>query len=138
MPIKHRSCYKCKTEIETAEAKCARCGRRLRSRTEIRTLGALMIFLGSFLIIFMGYISLWMYNVILHPETANGAKFTGDNNELLLIAAVFGFVFLFSLVAVINGFWQLIFGRRNMILVWIIIVFGIIFIGSGLALTLFT
>jgi hypothetical protein len=136
--LKHRSCYKCKYEIETADIKCNACGRRLRSRTEIRVLGAIIILLGGFLLVLMGTISIWMYNVIFHPETANGARFTGDTNELALIAGVFGFVFLFSFVALAAGFWQLIFGRRNMILVWIIIGLGIVFIIGVEAMVFFT
>lgn len=138
MQIKHRSCFKCKYETETADAKCARCGRRLRSRTEIRVLGAILIFLGGFLLVVMGTISSWMYNVIFHPQSANGAKFTGDASELAMIAGVFGFVFLFSFIAVIAGLWQLILGRRNMILVWIIVGLGIIFIVGGEAMLFFT
>lgn len=134
MQVKYRSCYKCSYEIETVDATCARCGRHLWSRTEVRVRGAILTVLGSFLIIFMGYISIWMYNVIFHPETANGARFTGNQNELAMIAGVFGFVFLFSFVALITGLWQLILGRRNMILVWVIVALGIVFIIGGEAL----
>jgi hypothetical protein len=137
MQIKHRSCFKCQTEIETAETKCHRCGRRLESRTETRVRGSILIILGGFLIVFMGMISSWMINVIFYPQAANGAKFTGDENELLMIAGVFGFVFLFSIFAVITGLWQLIFGRRNRILVWMIIGLGIFFIIGGEALVFF-
>jgi hypothetical protein len=137
MQIKHRSCFKCKYEIETTEPKCARCGRRLRTRTEIRVLGAVMISLGGFLLVAMSIISGWIYTVIFHPESANGAKFTGDENQLMMIAGVFGFIFLFSFVAIAAGLWQLILGRRNMILVWTILGLGIIFIVGGNAVIFF-
>ena len=137
MQITHRSCFKCKTEIETAETKCVRCGRPLFSRTNIRIRGAIMVFLGGFLIALMGTISIWMYGVIFHPA-ANGARFNGDANELAMIAGIFGFIFLFSFIAVITGLWQLILGKRNMILVWTIMAFGFIFIIGGTAFVFYT
>jgi hypothetical protein len=138
MQIKHRSCFKCKYEIESADTKCARCGRPLFSRTNIRIRGALLVFIGVFLLALMTSISSWMYNVIFYPQAANGAKFTGDENQLMMIAGVFGFVFLFSFIAIIAGLWQLILGRRNMILVWAILGMGIIFVAGGWAVVFFT
>lgn len=135
--VKHRSCFKCKYETETADTKCARCGRRLRSRTEIRILGAILVCLGGFLLVAMTFVTGWMYNVIFYPQTANGAKFTGDADDLAMIAGVFGFVFLFSFIALIAGLWQLILGRRNMILVWAIVGLGIVFIVGGEAMVFF-
>jgi hypothetical protein len=134
MQVKHRSCFKCKYEIETADSKCNQCGQRLRSRTEIRALGSLLIVLSSFLIGVMTMISSWMYNVIYSPQTANGSRFNGDEKDLAMIAGVFAFVFLFSFTALAAGLWQVIFGRRNMILVWTIIGLGIVFIAGGWAI----
>ena len=97
-----------------------------------------MLFMGGFLIAFMGYISIWVSKAVFHPSTTNGAKFTGDSNQLAMIAGIFGFIFLFGFIAVIAGLWQLVFGKRNVILVWTIIALGIIFIIGGEAFIFFT
>ena len=133
MQTKHRTCFKCKYEAETADHKCPRCGRRLRTRAEIRGLGAVLVFLGGFLMTVIGAISVWMYNIIFYPAASGGSRFTGGDSELALIAGVFGFVFLFGFVAAVAGLWQLILGRRNMILVWTIVALGIIFLVGGQA-----
>jgi hypothetical protein len=133
MQIKHRTCFKCKYEAETAALICPRCRKRLRSRGEIRLLGGVLVMIGGLLLAMMSAISIGVYGIIFHPGNANGARFTGGESELMMIAGVFGFVFLFGFIAVIAGLWQLILGRRNMLLVWTIVGLGIIFIVGGQA-----
>lgn len=97
-----------------------------------------MVIMSVFLIALMSTISSWMYGVVFLPETANGARFNGTENQLMLIAGTFGFIFLFSFIGLITGLWQLIFGRRNRILVWTVMAFGFIFLIGGLGIVFYT
>jgi hypothetical protein len=129
---------KCGFMAETAEKKCSRCGGLMRTTTTMRVLGAVMIALGGFLIVFMGIITLWAYNLVQHSsDTGTGARFTGTKDQMLMMFGVFGFVMLFGVVALVTGSWQLIFGRRNKILTWVVFGLGAIFVIGGLAFDAF-
>jgi hypothetical protein len=81
----------------------------------------------------MGLITFWAVDLIRHNNDPNGAsRFTGTEQQMYLMFGVFAFVMLFGLAALTAGLWQLIFGRRNMILVWIVLGLGAIFVVGGL------
>jgi hypothetical protein len=44
---------------------------------------------------------------------------------------ILGFVFFFGFVSFAAGLWQLILGRRNMILIWVILGLGVVFLVGG-------
>lgn len=129
--LPHKTCYKCSYEAQTAEIKCPRCRKKLWTRTETRVLGGVLAALGSFLVVVMGAIILFFVGLMSQSGKSSGAKFTGTKNDAVMVFAILGFVLLFGFTSLIAGLWQLIFGRRNMVLIWIVLGLGIIFLVGG-------
>ena len=85
----------------------------------------------------MGYLSWWMYNAITAPTPAGSSpRFTGGPQDITFMVFVFGLVMIIGLVSLIGGLWQIVFGKRNKTLVYIIIGLGAIFIATGLAVSI--
>ena len=132
--IQHRTCYKCHYEAETAETRCPRCrNKKLWTRTETRVLGGVLAALGSFLMVVMGVIIIFFIGLAdtAGKKGVSGPRFSGTKNDLLLVFIILGFVFFFGVVSFVAGLWQLIFGRRNMILIWLVIALGVVFLIGG-------
>jgi hypothetical protein len=136
--IRRRTCLKCGFIGNTAEAKCPACGGFMRPTSAIRVLGVVMIALGGFLIAAMAVISLWVYN-LAQQSSASGvtSRFTGTKNQMLMMFGIFGLVILFGIVSLITGLWQLVFGKRNKTLTWVVLGLGVIFVIGGLAVSNF-
>lgn len=130
--VQHKTCYKCHYEAETADRLCPRCRKKLWTRTETRTLGGVLAALGTFLVVMMTAIIIFMLGVVNQsPRPGGGARFTGSKDQMYMIFGILGFVLLFGITALIAGLWQLVFGRRNMMLIYIIIGLGAIFLIGG-------
>jgi MFS family permease len=130
--VQHKTCFKCKYEGETAEKLCPRCRKRLRTRTEIRALGGVLAGLGAFLVVMMGTITFFAIGLVSQSgKPGTGARFTGTKDQMYLMFAIFGFVLLFGFTSLVAGMWQLIFGRRNMILIYVMLALGAIFLIGG-------
>jgi magnesium-transporting ATPase (P-type) len=133
--VQYRLCFKCKWEGETAEKLCPRCRKATQTRRFIRATGAALVALGGFLIVVMGAITIVVVGLFQQSgrpgAPSMGARFTGTKDQMLMILGIFGFVLLFGFVSVIAGLWQLIFGRRNMILVYFILALGVVFLVGG-------
>jgi hypothetical protein len=116
-----RSCYRCFYETGAAVAQCPRCGGRMRTAGQVRRLGWVQIVLGLFIVGFMGAITAFVAPLILNAgePSATGSRFNGTPEQALLILGLFGIVILFGLVAMLNGVWQIKYGRRNK---WLFIV----------------
>jgi uncharacterized paraquat-inducible protein A len=128
---KHKTCYKCAYETETADVRCPRCGKKLFTKAETRVLGGVLTALGAFLMVVMGAIIIFFVGLMSQSGKSSGAKFNGSKNDALLVFAILGFVLLFGFTSFIAGLWQLIFARRNMVLIWIILGLGAIFLIGG-------
>lgn len=137
--IDHKNCFKCYFEGDTPEAWCPRCGGKLRSSTNLRVRGGILIFVGAFLILLMGVITAFVVYLVwggTDPKAA--AKLRAEEFKLLLAFGMFGLVMLFGLVSFITGLFQIIFGRRSRILVWsmmalvFILVIGAVFVTVAL------
>ena len=125
---KHRICFKCGYEADTLEKKCPQCGRGMRTPTQNRILGFISVLCGIFLIGMMSFISFYMYGAINQTgKPGASAKFTGTQNDILMIIAIFGLVIIFGFVALIAGLWQLIFGKANKLLVYLVLGLGLVF-----------
>ncbi len=134
----YRFCFKCKWEGETAEKLCPRCRKPTQTRGFIRATGAALAALGGVLIVIMGAVTIAVIGIIGQSgKPGTSARFTGTKDQMLMIFAVFGFVLLFGFVAVIAGLWQLIFGRRNMVLVYFILFLGGVFLIGGSIVQMF-
>jgi hypothetical protein len=130
--LPRRICFKCSHEENIGQTLCPRCGGQMRTPRNIRVRGFILTLLSGFLIVFMSWIAFYIYNVIQQSNKPGaGARFTGSQEDLVMIIAVFGLVILFGAIGLITGLWQVIFGRRNKILVYILLAIGVVlFIGS--------
>ena len=95
--------------------KCPRCGRDARPAKNWRLRGWLQVFLGLFLVGFVGLITFNLAPQMLRPGVAGdgGGRFTGTAEQGLLIIGLFGLIITFGLGSVAGGLWQIVTGRRN-------------------------
>lgn len=125
-------CFKCKWEGLSAEKLCPRCRKPTQTSGFIRGTGAVLVLLGGFLIAMMSVITVAVIGMIAQSGKPGAtSRFTGTKDQMIMMFAIFGFVLLFGFVSLIAGLWQLILGRRNMILVYFILVLGAVFIVGG-------
>ena len=126
-----RTCYRCDYETTDVLDKCPRCGRRLRTARQVRRLGWVLTFLGAFLVVFMGAITVLVTGIISQADASARAKLNDNPGMLLFLYGLFGFVILFGLVGMTGGIWQIKYGKRNKKLAYIILGMGIIFLLIG-------
>src|SRR5215203_4590394 len=116
-----RSCFKCRYEAVTRQFSCLRCGKGLFTATNIRWRGVLLFVVGLLLTVFMSAIAIFVGGLLIqgaqNPETSR--KLNDQAALLVTVYIIFGGVFAIGLTAILNGFWQIVFARRNMILVWL-------------------
>lgn len=103
----------------------------VKSPATLRALGAVLLVLGGILMGGMAVLSWVMYGVINNTDPRASTKFTGSESDMLFMFAIFGLVFFIGLTAFTAGLWQVVFGRRNLILVWIMLGLGGIFFIIG-------
>ena len=131
-PLVRRTCPKCSDIRETAEKICAVCGKPLQKVSTIRILGVLLVVMGTSLLAFMSWLAFWTYGMIANPP-ASGSRFNGTPKDALFMIFVFGLVIAISLGATAGGLWQIIFGKRNKLIVFAVIGLGIVFVFTGFA-----
>jgi len=137
--LQQRICFKCKWEGASAEKLCPRCRKPTQTRGFIRGTGAVLAVLGGFLIAMMSVITLAVMGLIAQGgKPGAGARFTGTKDQMVIMFGVFGFVLLFGFTSLIAGLWQLILGRRNMVLVYFILFLGAVFLIGGSIFRMFT
>jgi hypothetical protein len=127
-------CFKCRWEGRTFLPACPRCGRGLFSQTNVRVRGVLMTFLGLFLSGLMSVIAFFVTAFLIQTakNPKNSAGFKGEEHLLIMIYLIFGGVIAMGVTMILAGLWQVIFGRRNMILIWIFfaLIFVTFFVGN--------
>jgi len=128
MPVQ-RSCYKCGFHAETEETVCPQCKRTLHTATATRIRGVLLAILGASLTAFMAYLLLWAL-AAFRATDPTGAKFTGDEQQKIVILSLFGVLIAFGLASFATGLWQLVFGRRSKAFVWAIVALALL-VGLG-------
>jgi magnesium-transporting ATPase (P-type) len=116
----------CGFDGETESISCPQCRRRLRTTTETRISGLLQTFAGILLIGLMGFIGQWFYGVVREGQQTGHSRFTGTDQQMIVIAAIIAFVMLFGIISFIAGFWQLVTGKRNKLLIWLVAGIGIL------------
>ncbi|MGC2234789.1 MAG: hypothetical protein WA584_01340 [Pyrinomonadaceae bacterium] len=126
--VQLRSCFKCRFEGNTAQTVCPRCGRRLFTATNIRWRGVFMTFTGLFLSGFMSVIAIFATALLMQAakNPQSNAKLNEEPHMLVFVYLIFGGVIAIGLTATVAGLWMAIFGRRNMVLIWIF--FALIFL----------
>ena len=106
----------------------------MKSPAALRALGVVQIVLGGLLMGGMAVLSWVMYGVIQNSNDPRATKrFTGSESDMAFMFAIFGLVFFIGLTSLVAGLWQVIFGQRNLILVWIMLALGAIFFIAGTA-----
>lgn len=109
-----RVCYGCDFETVEALSKCPQCGGHLRRMRTVRRLGWLSVGLGSFLVAFMGAITVVVVRIVARSDQPGATTtFAGDSGDLLLIYGVFGVVIAIGLASIAGGVWQIKYGRPN-------------------------
>lgn len=68
----------------------------------------------------MGFIALWLINIVREGEITGHSRFTGTQQQLMIIFGIVGFVILFGVVSFVAGLWQLIAGKRNKVFIWLV------------------
>lgn len=125
---------KCNQTVETANTKCVHCGKTMQSVAPVRGLGVFLVVIGTVLLAGMSWLSVWMYRAI-SQSGAPGAttKFNGSRQMIVFIVFIFSVVLLIGFFAALQGIWQIVFGKRNKILVIIVLILGAVFMLTGLA-----
>jgi hypothetical protein len=134
--LKYKSCVRCGYENETAEKKCPQCGRRLWTKLEIRIRGFILIICGGFLATVLGNLSIWAISLLAPWDNTDSVAIYGGITTIVVLLIVFSFLFLFGLMTLAAGTWQLLFGRLNMKIVFIISLLIFLLILGGQILTI--
>ncbi len=121
----NKSCYKCGYIRETPDENCADCGKVLESVSRIRITGAIQTILGGGLLMFMSWLAFWMLNA------NSNNRFHGGANDVLFVVFIFALFASIGFGTLTAGIWQIIFGKRNKLLMFGMIVLGIAFIATG-------
>lgn len=104
----------------------------MRSPKALRALGVVLLVLGGLLMGGMAVLSWVMYGVIQNSSDPRATtRFTGSESDMMFMFAIFGLVFFIGLTSFVAGLWQVIFGKRNLILVWVMLALGGIFFIVG-------
>ena len=127
-------CFKCRWEGRVSQTVCPRCGKPLFSEKNVRVRGVILTFLGLFLSGFMSAIAFFVTAMLMeaakNPKTP--VKFNGDEHMLIMIYLIFAGVIAMGVTMILAGLWQIIFGRRNMFLIWIFLtLIGLTFAVGG-------
>ncbi|HEY0427260.1 MAG TPA: hypothetical protein VGC76_05600 [Pyrinomonadaceae bacterium] len=128
--LEQRFCYKCHYPAGSMDSNCPRCGSRaLRTKKTIRLLGVMLVVLGGFIAAMMAGVMILIAGVFANPESA--VKLKSDETEMLFAFGIIGLTFTVGVSFALAGVWQIIFGRRNTIIVWIaLILVGILVIAG--------
>lgn len=117
-----RNCYKCGYEGHTPLTQCQRCGYRLKSANEIRWLGVVLVLCGVFLATVGGGLFIllgFVFTQAAQPGSIKVAKEMDDRSIFLIVVGVFALLIALGLTAIVAGIWQIFFGRRNKLLVYL-------------------
>ena len=111
----------------------------VRSPAALRALGVVLVVLGALLMGGMAVLSWVMYGVIQGSSDPRAStRFTGSESDMMFMFGIFALVFFIGLTAFAAGLWQIVFGKRNIWLVWIMLGLGGIFCIIGTAVRYLT
>ena len=126
------SCPKCSFETTEALPRCPGCGSRLQSAKKVRILGGLLIVIGTFLVVFMSILGLYLGSIISDSNDPGATtRFTGGTQDVMFIVAIFGLVIAFGLASIAGGIWQIVYGKPNRkVIVAVFVIAGILYVIS--------
>jgi hypothetical protein len=126
------SCPKCSFETTEALPRCPSCGSRLQSAKKVRILGGLLIAIGTFLVVSMSILGLYLGSIISNSDDPGATtRFTGGTQDVMFIVAIFGLVIAFGLASIAGGIWQIVYGKPNRkVIVAVFVIAGILYVIS--------
>ncbi len=114
-----RECVKCGFRGKVDQIIC-RCGKRLYTESNIRMRGLGLIAVGVLLSAFMAAISIGLFVLLAGVTDKEAVRRINDSVWLLIgIYGLFAAVIAFGANSVVMGFWQVLTGRRNKVLMWV-------------------
>ena len=109
------TCPACGFQTHKYRSQCERCGMGLQSRRWSRRFGTLLVACGLILAGLMGgvlrFVGPILYDVILG---GGSARFAGTRTQAVVVLTLLGGVFLFGLLCLGYGGWQIVTGRTNL------------------------
>jgi hypothetical protein len=104
----------------------------VQSAKKVRILGGLLLVIGTFLVLFMTGLGIYLGSIISDSNDPSATtRFTGDPQDVMLIVVIFGLVISFGLASIGAGIWQLIYGKPNRkVMVVVFLIAGILFVIS--------
>lgn len=104
---------------------------------QIRRRGWILVALGSFLTLFMGWIAVMVIGIMIHSDDPDAkTHFTGGVGMKAFTLGVFGVVVGFGLLSILTGAWQIRYGKQNPHFVnwmmWLAIAFGAFGVLAGI------
>lgn len=109
------TCPACGFQTHKFRSQCERCGMGLQSRRWSRRFGALLIVCGLILTALMGgvlrFVGPILYQVVVHGDSA---RFNGTRTQAVVVLTLLGGVFLFGVLCLVYGGWQVATGRTHL------------------------
>lgn len=99
---------------------CPKCGRPIWTTNQFRAISAVLIFCGLFFIVFGGGL---IYALAPIDNNSSRTRFTGSEARKIFILGIIGVILAFGLSVLAAGLWQVIFGRANRRLIYILLSF---------------
>lgn len=104
---------------------------------QIRRRGWILVVLGIFLSLSMGWIAVLVAGIMLHSNDPGvKTRFTGGPGMKAFTLGVFGVVIGFGLLSIVNGAWQVRYGKQNPYfmrwMIWMAYAFGAIGVLAGI------
>jgi hypothetical protein len=119
----YKECFKCSFRGETADAACPKCGKKLRTAKNIRIRGVIQIVTGVVLVAMMIGLAVFIGVAVMNAaqDAAQAKRIAGERTLFIGIYGLFAVITIFGLNGIAMGAWQLTFGRRNKVFIWIMI-----------------
>ena len=113
-------CHNLNCSFQTREPlhSCPKCGRPIWTTNEFRLISSLLIPCGLFFIILGGGL---IYFLAPIDNNSSGTRFTGSEAQKIFILGIFGVILAFGLSVLVAGLWQVIFGRPNRHLIYVLL-----------------
>lgn len=129
-----KTCFKCGRDDDSSLTKCPHCGGAMKTPTTMRVLGVVLLTIGASLAGGMTVLIIWITSMAANSgNSGTGSRFTGSQSDLQYIYGLLGLVLVFGLASMTTGLWQIVFGRRNRPLTWIMLGLGVALLIVGIA-----
>ncbi len=126
--LMRQRCGGCGAESPAWTDVCSGCGVVLHPPGRLRAAGVLYLVLGSLLTVGATYLIVLIAGMVaLSDDPEATGRFTGTVWQLALVYSALGFVLLIGVTGILMGVWQVLHGRRNLMLVRVAVVLYVVF-----------